>query len=213
MLPRTRVKICGITSTGDAQLAVASGADAIGLVFHRGSPRYVSVENAARIVQALPPFVTAVGLFVDEDPDKIEEVIARAGVHLLQFHGDEPPEDCAAFGRPWIKAARVFDGLNLDAFAARYEAAQALLLDAWSAEAPGGTGQTFDWSRIPEHLYARTILAGGLHAGNVAEAIRRVRPYAVDVSSGVEAAPGAKDSHKMSEFMAAVRGTDQEIRA
>lgn len=208
MLRRTRVKICGITSVEDAQLAVTAGADAIGLVFHRGSPRYVSIENAARIVASLPPLVTAVGLFVDADPELIETTIERTGVSLLQFHGDEIASECAGFGRPWIKAGRVRGDFDMEAFAALYEGSMGLLFDAWSAEAPGGTGQTFDWRQIPDRLAGRIILAGGLNAENVGEAIERVAPFAVDVSSGVESQPGRKDSRRIADFMAAVRAAD-----
>ncbi len=206
---RTRVKICGITSVEDAQAAVAAGADAIGLVFHRGSPRYVSVENAARIVASLPPFVTPVALFVDPDRELVESTIERTGVAMLQFHGEELPAECSGFGRPWIKAGRVRAGFDMLAFAEQYRDASGLLLDAWSADAPGGTGQTFDWSRVPPQLARRMILAGGLHDGNVGEAIRALRPYAVDVSSGVEASPGRKDGARIEAFMRVVRSSEQ----
>ncbi len=210
MLRRTRVKICGITSVEDAQLAVTAGADGIGLVFHRGSPRYVSVENAARIVASLPPLVTSVGLFVDADPEVIEHTVERTGVAMLQFHGEERPAECNGFDRPWIKAGRVRGGFDIETFAELYADANGLLLDAWSALAPGGTGQTFDWHQVPESLAGRIILAGGLNPANVGAAIRTVQPYAVDVSSGVEMEPGRKDSRKVGAFLSAVRDADQD---
>ncbi len=210
MLHRTRVKICGITSVEDARTAVEAGADAIGLVFYRGSPRYVSIENAARIAQSLPAFVSAVGLFVDAEPEEVAVVRERAGLQLLQFHGEEPAENCAACGANWIKAGRMRPGLDLQAFADEYAGARGLLLDAYAKHAPGGTGQTFDWARVPSRLADRVVLAGGLDAANVGAAIRQVRPYAVDVSSGVESSPGIKDQAKIQAFMRAVRAADGE---
>lgn len=208
MTSRTRIKICGITSEEDAALAVEAGADAVGLVFYRGSPRYVSMENAARIVRSLPPFVTSVGLFVDVSGDEIEEALARTGVSVLQFHGDESPADCAASGQRWIKAGRVGAGFDVAGFVAEYEGAHGWLLDSRSEQAPGGTGETFDWARVPAGLAGRIILAGGLDADNVGAAIAQVRPYAVDVSSGVERSPGIKDRARLQAFTAAVRAAD-----
>ncbi|MDP2144016.1 MAG: phosphoribosylanthranilate isomerase [Gallionella sp.] len=204
----TRVKICGITRAEDAQAVAASGADAIGFVFYAKSPRHVNAEQAARLVAALPPFVTTVGLFVDADAAFVHEVLAAVPLDVLQFHGDESPEYCAQFGRPYLKAIRVKAGVDLLQCAARYSAAQALLLDAHVEGIPGGTGTAFDWTLIPGQLPLPVILSGGLDAENVAEGIRQVRPYAVDVSSGVEAAKGIKDAAKIAAFMQEVNKTN-----
>jgi phosphoribosylanthranilate isomerase len=206
---RTRVKICGLTRVGDAEAAAACGADAIGLVFYAKSPRAVDIPTAQTLVAALPPFVTTVGLFVDPPEDLVEEVLAAVPLDLLQFHGDEAPEFCAAFGRPWLKALRVRPGIDLDREAQRYVNATGLLLDAYRAGVPGGTGETFDWALIPSVLRSRIVLAGGLTADNVADAIVQVRPYAVDVSGGVEAAKGIKDRDKIEAFMNGVRDGDR----
>jgi phosphoribosylanthranilate isomerase len=206
---RTRVKICGLTRVGDAEAAAACGADAIGLVFYAKSPRAVDIPTAQTLVAALPPFVTTVGLFVDPSKDLVEEVLAAVPLDLLQFHGDEAPEFCAAFGRPWLKALRVRPGIDLDREAQRYVNATGLLLDAYRAGVPGGTGETFDWALIPSVLRSRIVLAGGLTADNVADAIVQVRPYAVDVSGGVEAAKGIKDRDKIEAFMNGVRDGDR----
>jgi phosphoribosylanthranilate isomerase len=205
---RTRVKICGITRVEDALAAVAGGADAIGLVFYASSPRHVSVERAAEIVASLPPFVDAVGLFVDAEPAEVRALLQRVRLDLLQFHGSETPAYCQAFDFPYIKAARVRPGLNLLQYAADFASARALLLDAYQEGVAGGTGQTFDWNMIPANLPRPVILAGGLDAGNVAEAIRRVRPYAVDVSGGVEREKGIKDAAKIAAFMRGVSNGD-----
>ena len=204
----TRVKICGITRAEDAQAVAASGADAIGFVFYAKSPRHVNAEQAARLVAALPPFVTTVGLFVDADAAFVHEVLAAVPLDVLQFHGDESPEYCAQFGRPYLKAIRVKAGVDLLQCAARFSAAQALLLDAHVEGIPGGTGTAFDWTLIPGQLPLPVILSGGLDAENVAEGIRQVRPYAVDVSSGVEAAKGIKDAAKIAAFMQEVNKTN-----
>ena len=204
----TRVKICGITRMEDAQAVAASGADAIGFVFYAKSPRHVNAEQAARLVAALPPFVTTVGLFVDADAAFVREVLAAVPLDVLQFHGDESPEYCAQFGRPYLKAIRVKAGVDLLQCAARFSAAQALLLDAHVEGIPGGTGTAFDWTLIPRQLPLPVILSGGLDAGNVAEGIRQVRPCAVDVSSGVEAAKGIKDAAKIAAFMQEVNKTN-----
>lgn len=201
---RTRVKICGITRPQDAVAAVAQGCDAIGLVFYAPSPRNVSIAQAQAICAAIPPFVTVVGLFVDADPHWIEEVRASVPLALLQFHGDESPEVCASHGMPYMKAIRVKPGLNLLQYAADYAAAQALLLDAYAEGVAGGTGQTFDWKLIPQDIPKPVVLAGGLTAANVTEAIRQVRPYAVDVSGGVEQSKGIKDAEKIAAFMRGV---------
>jgi phosphoribosylanthranilate isomerase len=204
---RTRVKICGITRIDDALAAAYAGADAIGLVF-APSPRRVAVGQAAAILRALPPFVAGVALFVNPSHDEVARVIDEVGPDWLQFHGEESPDFCAAFGRPYFKAARVRPGLNLIEYAALYGDARALLLDAWSPDAHGGTGHRFDWTLIPADLPKPVILAGGLETGNVAQAIHAVRPWAVDISSGVEAAKGIKDSAKIAAFMKEVRDAD-----
>jgi phosphoribosylanthranilate isomerase len=208
-MPRTRVKICGLTRPDDAQAAAAAGADAIGLVFYAKSPRAVDIAQARAVLAALPPFVTSVGLFVDAPAALVAEVLRMVPLDLLQFHGDEPPEHCVAFGRPWVKAVRVRPGLDLAGEAGRYAGARALLLDAYSPGIPGGTGEAFDWALIPPALRPRIILAGGLTPDNVADAIGRVRPYAVDVSGGVEAARGNKDHAKLDAFMQGVRDGDR----
>jgi len=202
---RTRVKICGITREQDARVAVEHGADAIGLVFYPPSPRAVSVARAAEIAASLPPFVTTVGLFVNADTQTIAEVVERVGIDLIQFHGNECADYCAAHQRPWIRALRMKDDLDLDKPVAEFAAARGLLLDAYRPGVPGGTGETFDWTRIPPALAERIVLAGGLDPDNVAQAVRQVRPYAVDVSGGVEAEPGIKDADKIARFMVSVR--------
>lgn len=201
---RTRVKICGITRPQDAIAAIAHGSDAIGLVFYDPSPRNVTIKQAQAICAQLPPFVTVVGLFVDADPAWVDEVIAAVPLDLLQFHGDEPPEECASHGLPYMKAVRVKPSLNLIQYAADYATAQALLLDAYTEGLAGGTGQTFDWKLIPQGMPKPIVLAGGLTAGNVTEAIRQTRPYAVDVSGGVEQSKGIKDAEKIAAFMLGV---------
>lgn len=200
-----RSKICGITRIEDALAAVAAGADAIGLVFYGKSPRAVGVEQAAAIVQALPPFVTTVGLFVDMPRDQLQQLLQRLPLDLLQFHGDESPADCEGHGRPYIKALRVRPGEDVSATMAPYSGARGILLDTFVEGVPGGTGASFDWSLVPENAAKPIILAGGLDAGNVAAAIRQVRPYAVDVSGGVEASKGIKDAGKIHAFVQAVR--------
>jgi phosphoribosylanthranilate isomerase len=207
----TRIKICGITREEDAQAVAASGADAIGLVFYAKSPRHVSVEQAAQLVAALPPFITTVGLFVDADAAFVREVLRVVPLDVLQFHGDESPEYCAQFGRPYLKAIRVKAGVDLLQCAAQFSTTQALLLDAYVAGVPGGTGATFDWGLIPRDLPLPVILSGGLDAENVAEAIERVRPYAVDVSSGVEAGKGIKDAAKVAAFVKEVKDIDLQL--
>lgn len=207
----TRIKICGITREQDIHAAVYAGADAIGLVFYDKSPRAVSVQRAAQLVAELPPFVTTVGLFVDAEEKFVREVLAAVPLDVLQFHGDETPEACARYGRPWLKAIRVRPGLDLLQCAARYAGAQALLLDAHVQGVPGGTGATFDWSLIPEGLSRPVILSGGLHRGNVADAIAQVRPYAVDVSSGVEVEKGIKDAARIAAFVNEVNKIDVQL--
>jgi len=207
---RTRVKICGFTQPSDARNAVRLGADAIGLVFYPPSPRHVEIEQAQAIVAGLPPFVTVVGLFVDEDAARVREVLQRVRIDLLQFHGDEDAGDCGSFGKPYIKAIRMRPDLDLSAAMSAHPQASGFLLDAWHPDAKGGTGDRFDWSRIPAELADTLILAGGLEPGNVAEALSAVRPYALDVSSGVEAGKGIKDAVKMAAFLTAVHQFDNQ---
>jgi phosphoribosylanthranilate isomerase len=209
MHQRTRIKICGITRAGDARAAVALGADALGFVFWARSARALTPASAAPIIAALPPFVAAVGLFVDAGPDEVRAALA-AGCDLLQFHGEEDPDFCASFGRPWLKAVRVDAGTDLHGLARRYAGARGLLLDARVEGVPGGTGQTFDWQLVPRDLSLPVVLAGGLDAGNVAQAIRTLRPWAVDVSGGVESAKGIKDAAKIAAFIEGVRRVDQQ---
>lgn len=208
-MTRTRVKICGITRVEDARAAVEAGADAIGLVFHGPSPRCIDVARAAEIVHAVAPFVTVAGLFVNAPAADIESVLARVPLALLQFHGEETPQECARHERAWIKALRMRADLDLAAEARRYAGACGLLLDSYERTAAGGTGRTFDWQRVPREPGFPLVLAGGLNAANVGEAIARVRPYAVDVSSGVEGVRGVKDAAKMSAFLRAVQAADQ----
>jgi len=204
---RTRIKICGITSVDDGLAAANAGADAIGLVFYPKSPRFVEPERAAAIARAMPPFVTVVGLFVNAEAATVREILSAVPLHLLQFHGDEDAAYCRQFDRPYLKAARMGPGFDLVQYAASFGSAQALLLDAF-VDGYGGGGKTFDWSMIPPGLPRPIVLSGGLDPDNVAEAVRRVRPPAVDVSSGVEAAKGVKDHAKIAAFIAGVRNAD-----
>ena len=201
----TRVKICGITRVKDALTAAQSGADAIGLVFYPGSPRHVSVSQAAMIMGALPPFITSVGLFVNAEAQAINAILQDLPLALLQFHGDESASFCRQFKRPYLKAVRVKPSLDLLQYAADYPDAQGLLLDAYVEGIAGGTGQTFDWDLIPAGLPLPVVLSGGLSPDNVSAAIRHVKPWAVDVSSGVEAAKGIKDAAKIAAFMQGVK--------
>ncbi len=205
----TRVKICGITRSEDAQVAVDAGADALGFVFYAPSPRAIDVDAAAEVIAGLPAFVTTTALFVDPEPDLVERVIAATGVDLLQFHGNESPAFCDRFARPWIKALRMKPALDLTATAAQYSGGRGILLDAYRPGVPGGTGDTFDWARIPEALRGQIILAGGLTPDNVGRAVRDVRPYAVDVSGGVEQSRGIKDPARVRAFIDAVRRADR----
>lgn len=204
---RTRIKICGITRVEDALAAARAGADAIGLVFYPPSPRNVTVAQAREIAACLPPFVSAVALFVNAAPQFVDEVIARVRPALLQFHGDETPADCTRHDHPYIRAARMREGLDLLNFAQQFSTSKALVLDA-DQPGYGGGGEVFDWSRIPANVALPLVLSGGLHAANVTPAIRRVRPWAVDVSSGVEASKGIKSAQRIAEFIAAVRAAD-----
>jgi phosphoribosylanthranilate isomerase len=198
---RTRVKICGITRVEDAAAACAAGADAIGLVFYPPSPRAVTVEQATAIRRALPPFVSAVGLFVNADDATVEETVRRVRLDLLQFHGEESRAQCEVFHRPYMKAVHVDEGVDLHALSRRYDSATALVLDTHDDKLWGGSGRTFDWDVVPPDLALPVVLAGGLTAANVADAIRRLRPYAVDVSGGVEQSPGIKDAARIIEFI------------
>lgn len=197
---RTRVKICGITRRQDAEFAVEMGVDALGLVFYPASPRAVSIAQAQEIVAGLPPFVSIVALFVDADPEQVRECLAAVPIDLLQFHGDETPEYCEQFAKPYMKAIRMKEGVDLSVLSSNYSSASALLLDSYQAGIPGGTGEVFDWSLMTE-IDKPLILAGGIKVENVAMAIEQVQPYAVDVSSGVEQSKGIKDQQKIQAFM------------
>lgn len=199
-----RSKICGITRIEDALIAAEAGADAIGLVFYAKSPRAVSIQQARDIVAALPAFVTTVGLFVNASREELNDVLAGVALDLLQFHGDESPAECESYQRPYIKALRVKPGDDIAQLAAPYAKARGILLDTYVPGVPGGTGAAFDWSLVPSGLLQPVILAGGLSAANVQAAIEQVRPYAVDVSGGVEAGKGIKDAAKIRAFMQAV---------
>jgi phosphoribosylanthranilate isomerase len=203
-MQRTRVKICGITRVEDAVSAVNAGADAIGLVFYAPSPRCISVEQAQKIIAAIPPFVSVVGLFVSAPKAEIEAVLSKVRLDILQFHGDETVGECEQINLPYYKAIRVKAGTNLLQYEVEFGSAKALLLDAHSESAFGGTGQTFDWNLIPKNLTKPIILAGGLTMENVEVAIQQVRPYAVDVSGGVEVTKGIKDVAKIAAFMQGV---------
>lgn len=205
---RTRVKICGITRPQDGLAAAAAGADAIGLVFYPPSPRAVSIEQAQAITAQLPPFVSVVGLFVDEQRASISRILDQVRIDLLQFHGNEPPESCMGYGKPWIKAVRMREDVDLTDAAQRYHKANGLLLDAYEPGKPGGTGSRFDWQRIPVEMAGKIILAGGLNPDNVESAVRQVHPWAVDVSGGVEAAKGIKGAQQIAAFIRGVQRGD-----
>jgi len=210
-MARVRIKICGITRPEDAVTAAAAGVDAIGLVFYARSLRQVDSDMARTIVGVLPPFVCKVGLFVDADAATVETILREVPLDVLQFHGDETPEHCRRYGKPYIKALRMGEGVDLLAGENNYHDAQALLLDTLVPGLAGGTGRTFDWDSVPAGLRLPVILAGGLDAANVGSAIRKVHPYAVDVSGGVEAAPGVKDQQKIKEFVRAVIAAGQPV--
>ena len=205
---RTRIKICGLRDPDHVRIAADAGADAIGVVFYKPSPRYVTPDEAASVAAAVPPYVTAVGLFVNEPADSVKAILARVPLGLLQFQGEEGPEYCASFGMPFVRAVAMEPGTDLVELAHRFSRARALLLDAHVPGVPGGTGSTFDWSRIPPNLPIPVILSGGLTAQNVGQAVREVRPWAVDVSSGVERGRGVKDPGKIVEFIRSVRRED-----
>jgi phosphoribosylanthranilate isomerase len=204
---RTRIKICGITRAQDARAAAEAGADAIGLVFYPPSPRYLSAERAVEIRDALPPFVQTVALFVNPDAAQVAQVIGRVKPGLLQFHGEETPQFCAQFGVPYLKACRVKPGVDLLEYLRPFSSAAGWLLDSF-VEAYGGVGERFDWSLVPRRLERPLVLSGGLERGNVVEAIRKLRPWGVDVSSGVESAKGIKDAAKIAAFIGEVRNAD-----
>ena len=204
---RTRIKICGLTREADVLAAVEAGVDALGFVFYPPSPRYVSVERAAALMAQVPPFVTTVGLFVNAHADDIAYALERLPIGLLQFHGDEAEADCRGHGRPYIRAVRMREGVDLVEYAACFPSARGFLLDAF-VEGYGGGGKVFDWSLVPDDFAHPLILSGGLGPDNVGEAVRRIRPWAVDVSSGVEAAKGIKDAGAIARFISGVRDAD-----
>ena len=201
----TRVKICGLTRPEDIDAAVSLGADAVGLVFYQPSPRSVTLERAHALARRVPAFVSLTGLFVNPEPEEVERVLQTVPLDLLQFHGDETPEFCASFGRRWIKAIRVKEAGQVEQAFMDYSDASGLLVDAWDPDRYGGTGRSFNWSLIPAERPMPLILAGGLSSANVAGAIEQVRPWAVDVSGGVESGKGVKDASKLSEFFKEVR--------
>jgi phosphoribosylanthranilate isomerase len=203
---RTRIKICGITRPADARAAADAGADAIGLVFYPPSPRYLAAERAVEIRDALPPFVQTVALFVNPDAAQVAQVIGRVRPALLQFHGEETPQFCTQFGTPYVKACRVRQGASALEYLRPFSLAAAWLFDSHVPEY-GGVGERFDWSLVPV-TDKPVILSGGLSAANVGEAVRRVRPWGVDVSSGVESAKGIKDAAKIAAFVAEVRNAN-----
>ena len=206
---RTRTKICGLTRAGDAHAAVQAGADAVGLVFYPPSPRAVDVAQARAVIAAVPAFVTVTALFVNPAADEVQKVLDSVRIDLIQFHGDEEDDFCSQFNRPYIKAVRVRQASDVVASCVRFPGALAILLDSYKPGVPGGTGESFDWSLVPAELSKPIILAGGLNPGNVAQAIRQVRPFAVDVSGGVEAGKGIKDHGKVNEFIKEVFRADQ----
>lgn len=207
----TRIKICGLTRAEDIAAVVHSGANAIGFVFYEKSPRYVTKQKAIELANLVPPFVSIVGLFVNAEPDFVNEILESVPLDLLQFHGDESPEYCRQFNRPYIKAIRVKAGVDLIQCASEFNGAKGLLLDAHVDGIPGGTGATFDWTLIPEALSLPVILSGGLDAQNVSPAIEQVSPYAVDVSSGVEVNKGIKDAEKITAFINEVNRIDVQL--
>jgi phosphoribosylanthranilate isomerase len=212
MNQRTRIKICGLSREADVDAAVQAGADAVGFVFYDKSSRHVTLARAAELARRLPPFVTPVGLFVNARPAEIAAACAAIPQLLLQFHGDETPEQCERADRPYMRAARMAPGVDLLDFATRFANAQAILLDA-HVEGYGGGGKVFDWSLIPAAVPLPVVLSGGLHAGNVIHGIQALRPWAVDVSSGVESAKGIKDADAIRRFCDAVREADARSAA
>ncbi len=207
---RTRIKFCGITRPQDAQAAVAAGADALGFVFYAKSPRAVTLKQVNEICQGLPPFVARVGLFLNADPAAVQATVDAVSLDLLQFHGTETADECTRYGLPYMKALGMAEDESLLSQASAHAAAAALLIDSHKLGEAGGTGEVFDWSTVPRQLERPLVLAGGLNVSNVAAAIRQLRPYAVDVSSGIESAPGRKDRQLMQDFSARVRQADRE---
>ena len=205
---RTRVKICGITNVEDARHAVEQGADALGLVFYTNSPRAVSIETASEIAKSIPAFVSVVALFVNATSEYIDQVLNSVGIDMLQFHGNEMESDCIKYRLPYLKALRVQNDMDIQQAIDEYPQAKAILLDTYHPHIPGGTGESFNWSLVPETLNQSIILAGGLNAENVDNAISLVNPYAVDVSGGVELGKGKKDPYKVSAFIKAVYKAD-----
>ena len=207
---KTRIKICGLTRAEDVDAAVAAGADALGFVFYPPSPRYVMPQRAAELVARIPPFVDVVGLFVNETPETVRAACDALPINVLQFHGDEDAAYCRQFARPYLRAARMRSGVDLVEFARSFPESRGLLLDAF-VEGYGGGGHVFDWTLIPAGLPGFLVLSGGLTAENVGDAVRRVRPAAVDVSSGVEMSKGIKNHAKIAAFVAAVRAADLAV--
>ena len=210
MNPRTRVKICGITRIDDGIKAALLGVDALGFVFYAKSPRNIAIEQAQAICNLLPGFVTTVALFLNPEASLVEQVLEEVNIDLLQFHGTESAEFCESFGKPYIKALGIEGVEDIEALFDQYASARSVLLDSHGAGKAGGSGEVFDWLSIPEKIRSKIILAGGLMPDNVAEAIQQVRPYAVDLSSGVESAPGIKDSKLMARLMSEVKRVDCE---
>lgn len=196
-----RVKICGITSIADAKMVANAGADAIGLNFYEPSPRYIDIDTAKRIAREVGPFISIVGLFVNTETEQVRHIAAEVGLNLLQFHGDESAEYCETFHLPYMKALRMREGLDVTEVASTFKSASAILLDAYRKGIPGGTGESFDWARVPQKLDQPIVLAGGLTPSNAAVAAQQVNPYALDVSGGVESAPGKKDQQKVKKFI------------
>ncbi len=209
-MTKTRIKICGLTREADVDDAIEAGADALGFVLYAKSPRHVTLDRAAALVARLPPFVTPVLLVVNASPHELRLAGEALPQALLQFHGDETPEQCAAPGRPWLRAARMAPGFDLLDFAARFHGAQALLLDA-HVEGYGGGGKVFDWSQLPPSVPLPVVLSGGLNPANVTDGVLTVRPWAVDVSSGVEVSKGVKSAPLMRRFCKAVRDADDRL--
>ncbi len=212
MQSRTRVKICGVTRLDDAMFAAGCGVDSIGLNFHRPSSRYLEIEEALRIRRSVPPFVTVTALFLDENEDWIAQVVHRLKPDCLQFHGTESVAECEAWGLPYIKAIPMASVDDIDAYAAGYALAQGFLLDSNAAGRLGGSGDTFDWSRVPENFSPPLVVAGGISPSNVADAIRRLQPWGVDVCSGVEKAPGIKSNDLVEALFCAVREADESAK-
>ena len=201
---KTRAKVCGITSVNDAKMTQSAGADALGLVFYEPSPRNVSIDLAKEIAYSVGPFISLVGLFVNASSDYVNQVLDSVPLHLLQFHGDESVRECEQYHRPYIKAIRMKDDVDIHQSISEYVSASGFLLDTYRKGIPGGTGEIFDWDKVPQNAEKPIIVAGGLTPDNVSEAITQTLPYGVDVSGGVELSPGVKDAKKVQEFIANV---------